>query len=192
MNAENKPSAIPGSWEWPDDVPRQRRTQEHPASASHAEPQDSTARPTRTSQSNGTSQPGASASSNQSRRHWGPRTCRICLETVLPTFHPPSENLPGFLQPGPRVTYDSEGGRLIRPCKCKGSVKYVHEDCLQHWRHADPAYGARNYYHCPTCGFKYKLSRLGWGNLITSVGKKIRRSLNGSQLTLLQQPLKSP
>jgi hypothetical protein len=27
-----------------------------------------------------------------------------------------------------------EEGRLISPCLCKGSMKYVHLDCLQHWR----------------------------------------------------------
>lgn len=104
-------------------------------------------------------------------RTWLPRTCRICLETVLPTFHPPSENIPGILQPSPTVTYDSEdpsSGRLLRPCKCKGSSKYVHEGCLQHWRHADPAYGSRNYWQCPTCGFRYRLQRMTWARWISS------------------------
>jgi hypothetical protein len=173
MDTESKPSNVPGSWEWPEDIPRQRRP--------HTVPVDNQTPNTRRHSNNSTGgstgpstrseerRSGPSATANQERKYWGPRTCRICLETVLPTFHPPSENIPEFLQPGPKVSYDSEGGRLIRPCKCKGSVKYVHEDCLQHWRHADPAYGARNYYHCPTCGFKYKLSRLGWANMITSV-----------------------
>ena len=33
------------------------------------------------------------------------------------------------------ITFRSgnEEGRLIRPCKCKGSVAYVHPDCLQQW-----------------------------------------------------------
>lgn len=39
------------------------------------------------------------------------RTCRIC-----------------FCGP--------EEGRLISPCMCKGTMKYVHLDCLQHWRAA--------------------------------------------------------
>ena len=103
---------------------------------------------------------------------WSPRTCRICLETVLPTFHPPSDNLPDILQSAPSVSYISEdptSGRLIRPCKCKGSSKYVHEGCLQAWRHADPSYGKRNYWQCPTCGFRYRLERMRWGRAISSV-----------------------
>ncbi|OOF94887.1 hypothetical protein ASPCADRAFT_208545 [Aspergillus carbonarius ITEM 5010] len=103
--------------------------------------------------------------------HYPPRTCRICLETVYPTFPPPSEHLPGFLQSKQRVIYkssDPESGRLLRPCKCKGSSRYVHEGCLQLWRHADPGYGKRNYWHCPTCGFHYRLERLQWAHWISS------------------------
>ncbi|PYH87862.1 RING finger domain protein [Aspergillus ellipticus CBS 707.79] len=99
------------------------------------------------------------------------RTCRICLETVHPTFPPPSEHLPGFLQPRQRVVYESsdpESGRLLRPCKCKGSSRYVHEGCLRLWRHADPGYGKRNFWHCPTCGFQYRLERLQWARWISS------------------------
>ncbi|KAL8698953.1 MAG: hypothetical protein Q9201_006282 [Fulgogasparrea decipioides] len=109
-------------------------------------------------------------------QHWLPRQCRICLETVLPTFHPPSDNLPNILQGHPSVTYESsdpELGRLLRPCKCKGSAKYVHEGCLQSWRHADPSYGRRNFWQCPTCGFQYRLERMQWGRWISSTATQI-------------------
>ena len=109
-------------------------------------------------------------------RNWPPRTCRICLETVNPTFHGPSGNLPGILQPEPSVTYESsepESGRLLRPCKCKGSSKYVHEGCLQAWRHADPSYGTRNYWKCPTCGFQYRLERMNWSRWISSTAAQV-------------------
>ncbi|KAF2089775.1 hypothetical protein K490DRAFT_5556, partial [Saccharata proteae CBS 121410] len=109
----------------------------------------------------------------KARRFYRPRTCRICLETVLPTYHPPPENLPGFFHAGPSVTYDSEEGRLIRPCKCKGSSRYVHENCLQAWRHADPGYGRRNYWQCPTCGFRYRLERMNWGRIISSTAAQL-------------------
>jgi hypothetical protein len=105
------------------------------------------------------------------RTNWPPRQCRICLETVNPTTHMPSESIPGFLQSAPNVTYEDENGRLIRPCMCKGSSKYVHEGCLQAWRHADPSYGRRNYWQCPTCGFRYRLARLGLGRWVASTGK---------------------
>ena len=119
---------------------------------------------------------GPSLQSKPSRRHWPPRTCRICLETVTPTFHPPVDNIPGMFQHPPWVTYDSaesEAGRLLRPCKCKGSSKYVHEGCLQAWRHADPEYGKRNYWQCPTCGFRYRLERMRWGRWVSSTVTQI-------------------
>lgn len=121
-------------------------------------------------------QPKTQPGNSRQRRHWPPRTCRICFETVEPTFHPPSENVPDMFQPSPSVTYESpdpEAGRLLRPCKCKGSSKYVHEGCLQAWRHADPGYGKRNYWQCPTCGFRYRLERLQWGRWISSTTTQI-------------------
>ena len=104
-------------------------------------------------------------------RHYPPRTCRICLETVLPTFEPVQEGISSIFNPTPGVSYissDPESGRLIRPCKCSGSGRYVHEGCLQAWRHADPAYGRRNYWECPTCHFRYRLERMRWGRWISS------------------------
>ncbi|KNG86472.1 RING finger domain protein [Aspergillus nomiae NRRL 13137] len=115
-----------------------------------------------------------------SQKHYPPRVCRICLETVLPTFHPPSDNIPGFLQPKARVVYessDAELGRLLRPCKCKGSSRYVHEGCLQAWRHADPGYSKRNFWHCPTCGFQYRLERLTWARWISSTSAQLGLTL---------------
>lgn len=106
-------------------------------------------------------------------RHYRPRQCRICLEHVLPTYHAPPENLPGFLQSRtPRVTYESEdGGRLLRPCQCKGTAMYVHEECLQAWRYSDAGLARRNFYECPTCGYRYRLQRLGLSAAISSVGE---------------------
>ncbi|APA16199.1 hypothetical protein SS1G_10385 [Sclerotinia sclerotiorum 1980 UF-70] len=105
------------------------------------------------------------------RRYYPPRQCRICLETVEPTFETPTAGIASILNPTPRVMYTSEDpelGRLMRPCKCKGSQRHVHEGCLTAWRHADPLYGARNYYECPTCKFQYHFQRIKWGHLISS------------------------
>ncbi|KAL1647425.1 hypothetical protein SLS58_002754 [Diplodia intermedia] len=120
---------------------------------------------------------GSAENQPKPRRSYGPRTCRICLETVLPTFNQPSENLPSMFQSEPDVTYESEEGRLISPCKCKGSSRYVHEGCLQSWRHADPSYGRRNYWQCPTCGFRYHLERMAWGRWISSTATQISLTL---------------
>ncbi|OAK98127.1 hypothetical protein IQ06DRAFT_318180 [Phaeosphaeriaceae sp. SRC1lsM3a] len=154
----------PGGWSWPNDLPED--VPPRARSSAPFPPQQ---------QSSGSSAgeaPGASAGSRSRRSHWPPRQCRICLETVQPTFNAASDNLPAFLQ-SPNVVYEDEGGRLIRPCMCKGSSKYVHDACLQAWRHADPGYGRRNYWQCPTCGFKYRLARLGAGRFIGSIAAQI-------------------
>lgn len=113
---------------------------------------------------------GQSPSQPSPEHTYPPRVCRICLETVLPTLQP-SE----FLQK-PRVVYlseDPELGRLLRPCKCKGSSRYVHEGCLQKWRTVDPRYPTRNFWNCPTCGFQYRLQRLTWARWISSTSTQI-------------------
>ena len=115
--------------------------------------------------------PNGSNSAPKSQRHYPPRTCRICLEVVQPSFEPATEGISSIFNPTPSVSYvssDPASGRLIRPCKCSGSSRYVHEGCLQAWRHADPAYGRRNYWECPTCKFRYRLERMRWGRLISS------------------------
>ena len=116
------------------------------------------------------------------RTHYPPHTCRICLEVVLPTFHADDETysaLPESMRPAPRVTYESpagDGGRLIRPCKCKGSQKHVHEECLSAWRRQDPLQ-KRNYWQCPTCRYSYRLQRLTWGAWISSTASQIALTL---------------
>lgn len=107
----------------------------------------------------------------QFQRHYSPRQCRICLEEVLPTYEPLTEGISSILNPSPSVKYissDPSSGRLLRPCKCRGSQKYVHEGCLQEWRLADPAMGRRNYWECPTCKFRYRLERMKWSRYISS------------------------
>ncbi|KAL8841620.1 MAG: hypothetical protein Q9170_000834 [Blastenia crenularia] len=160
-------------WSWPQDVPT--ASQDAPDTSMHrsvpgAFDEDAPPQPTEPDT------PPKPQYPPRRERHWPPRQCRICLETVLPTFDPPSENIPSVLQGSPSVTYESsdpELGRLLRPCRCKGSSKYVHEGCLQAWRHADPSYGRRNFWQCPTCGFQYRLERMQWGRWISSVTTQI-------------------
>jgi RING-variant domain len=114
------------------------------------------------------------------QRHYPARTCRICLEEVLPSFEGTTGGIPSILHPAPNVKYissDPSSGRLIRPCKCRGSQKYVHEGCLQEWRHADPAMGTRNYWECPTCKFRYRLERMRWSRYISSTFTQIAITL---------------
>ncbi|KAL9100636.1 MAG: hypothetical protein Q9163_004006 [Psora crenata] len=167
-------------WRWPDDIGSAANTARTPTEpqipgAFSDEPNTASTHPPTQEEEQSNLKSGAK-SIPKTRKHWPSRTCRICLETVDPTFQTPSDTLPEMLQPTPQVIYESsdpEAGRLLRPCKCKGSSKYVHEGCLQAWRHADPGYGKRNYWQCPTCGFKYRLKRMTWGRWISSTSTQI-------------------
>ena len=51
-----------------------------------------------------------------------------------------------------RICFDSnheERGNLISPCKCSGSQKYIHEECLQRWR--DEEINQANRDSCEIC-----------------------------------------
>lgn len=156
----SRSSRRPPTWTWPEDLPDS-------APGAFPDPPQKEPEAADTSQSTHSTQ---NTTPKRPDRHYPPRTCRICLDTVYPTTEPESQYLPSMLQSRPRVVYvsDPELGRLLRPCKCKGSSRYVHEACLQSWRHADPSYGKRNYWQCPTCGFKYRFHRVAWARWITS------------------------
>jgi hypothetical protein len=67
------------------------------------------------------------------------RTCRICLE--------------------------SEGGKLISPCLCKGTMKYVHATCLDTWRETKTQ-SSRSYFQCDQCLYTYHFRRTTLVNLL--------------------------
>ncbi|KAF8416035.1 RING finger domain-containing protein [Tirmania nivea] len=81
-----------------------------------------------------------------------PKTCRICFDTST------SE-------------YDPEVGRLLSPCRCRGSSKYVHEGCLNQWRIISA--NSKSYYECNTCGYKYKFRRLAISRWVGSRGLQL-------------------
>ena len=55
----------------------------------------------------------------------------------------------------------AEGGELIRPCKCSGSCKFVHRECLDRWRIESLRRNQQNSTHCEICKspFTIDLSR---------------------------------
>jgi len=55
------------------------------------------------------------------------KVCRICLET---------------------------NGHLINVCGCKGSVKYVHKECIEKWQKMAPTLESKTY--CQLCKEKYE------------------------------------
>ena len=61
-----------------------------------------------------------------------PPTCRICFGTESET----SGNL-----------------RLFRPCRCAGSLQYVHVGCLNQWRRSSE--NTDSYLRCTTCQYSY-------------------------------------
>mmetsp|Transcript_2217 Transcript_2217/g.5118 ORF Transcript_2217/g.5118 Transcript_2217/m.5118 type:complete len:400 (-) Transcript_2217:4150-5349(-) len=65
------------------------------------------------------------------------KTCRICFQ---------DQEEDGFWQ-----------SRLISPCLCRGTMQYVHIECLNQWRLNSPSSSA--FYKCPQCGFKYLFAR---------------------------------
>lgn len=152
---DSEPQSMPaGAWfSTPSPEPSSPTTEADPAAASEQDPQ----------------QDPQQEPQQEKQRHYGPRTCRICLETVQPTF-PEGVGATFGLRSNPRPVYtgdDPELGRLISPCKCKGSQKYVHQGCLQAWRDSDPL-NKRYYFHCPTCQFKYRLDRMSWARWLSS------------------------
>ncbi|KAL7089894.1 hypothetical protein ACP275_12G005300 [Erythranthe tilingii] len=48
----------------------------------------------------------------------------------------------------------NDGRDFIAPCKCKGTSKYVHRECLDHWRAIKEGFA---FAHCTTCKAPYYL-----------------------------------
>ncbi|OTA83621.1 hypothetical protein M434DRAFT_83823 [Hypoxylon sp. CO27-5] len=91
------------------------------------------------------------------------RMCWICHDEVEATYEEPSF-LDGIGNRRPKRQYISENGdRLINPCNCKGSVKYVHEGCLKDWLSHNP-----EALQCSRCRYEYRMERLNWANRIRS------------------------
>ncbi|CAL9061370.1 unnamed protein product [Musa banksii] len=53
-----------------------------------------------------------------------------------------------------RICLESDGTDFIAPCKCKGTSKYVHRECLDHWRAVKEGFA---FSHCTTCKAPYYL-----------------------------------
>lgn len=63
-----------------------------------------------------------------------------------------------------------EGGKLIAPCDCKGSLKFIHEKCLEQWKNKSQKI------HCEICHRMYSTipssliimsMLLSWANYLT-------------------------
>ncbi|XP_042509900.1 E3 ubiquitin-protein ligase MARCHF8 [Macadamia integrifolia] len=57
-------------------------------------------------------------------------------------------NLVSADQPQCRICLDNGGEDLIAPCYCRGTQKYVHRSCLDHWRSTKEGFA---FAHCTEC-----------------------------------------
>jgi hypothetical protein len=58
----------------------------------------------------------------------------------------------------------TEAGPLLAPCRCRGSMRLVHQACLNEWRIASA--NPRSFGRCETCGFSYRTERTRWGDVL--------------------------
>ena len=68
-------------------------------------------------------------------------TCRICFDTT-----------------------NSPANPLFRPCACKGTMGFVHVDCLERWRQTSS--NRKSFHRCDNCHYEYKFQ--------TVVGDRLR------------------
>jgi hypothetical protein len=58
------------------------------------------------------------------------------------------------------------GDELFQPCRCTGTMQYVHKSCLNKWRlNGD---NPHSYYECPQCHYQYNLRRLPLADFVAS------------------------
>lgn len=57
-----------------------------------------------------------------------------------------------------RICFETDSTRdnpLISPCLCRGTSKYVHKNCIQHWREIN--HDTEYFWKCRECGYNYTL-----------------------------------
>ena len=57
-------------------------------------------------------------------------------------------------------------GRLLSPCLCTGSMRFVHARCLTEWRTASS--NPRSFYQCDSCQYRYNIARTKWAAILES------------------------
>ncbi|CAJ2511599.1 Uu.00g072240.m01.CDS01 [Anthostomella pinea] len=140
------------TWDWPADMP------EDPA----PDPEPSTATASGNDQTHPSEPPQQEARPEEDPKKYV-RMCWICRDEVEPTWEEPGM-IGSMRNRRRRRHYISEDGdRLCNPCRCKGSVKYVHEGCLKLWMNENP-----NAYKCSRCHYEYRMDRLTWAQRLRS------------------------
>ena len=61
---------------------------------------------------------------------------------------------------------DEDDGRLISPCLCKGTMRFVHVECLTQWR--TTSQNKDSFFACDSCQYQYSFQRTAWASLLRS------------------------
>ncbi|CAK9014465.1 unnamed protein product [Durusdinium trenchii] len=85
-----------------------------------------------------------------------------------PRLHPQrAEGQEASEAPTCRICFGgSESGRLISPCLCSGSMRYVHMDCLNMWRASSA--NPQSSFRCDQCQYVYSVQRAFYANILRS------------------------
>ncbi|KAJ3028295.1 UNVERIFIED_CONTAM: hypothetical protein HDU68_001975 [Siphonaria sp. JEL0065] len=85
------------------------------------------------------------------------KTCRICFCGE----EPEDDDLDSTNNTSSKNSEPpSDFGRLISPCQCKGSMKYVHLECLNMWRKKTA--NNNSFFKCEQCNYSYHFERTKW------------------------------
>lgn len=74
-------------------------------------------------------------------------------------------------------------GRLISPCRCRGTMKFVHVACLNSWRYTSP--NRKSVYQCDQCGYKYNFNRTKYAALVGSLYTRVRIPIHSSNCQIV-------
>ncbi|CAG8729087.1 15534_t:CDS:2, partial [Dentiscutata heterogama] len=77
------------------------------------------------------------------------------VEKILPDATPMEDKMCRICFAGPEE--EESLGRLISPCLCKGTMRYVHVECLNHWRLRSQK--KSSFFQCDECKYKYAFRR---------------------------------
>ena len=66
-----------------------------------------------------------------------------------------------------RICYEDTENNMIEPCKCGGSIRWVHKDCLLKWIDMNSTRNSK----CDICKFSYKITKKCTQPLLSSINK---------------------
>ena len=73
------------------------------------------------------------------------------------------------------VAYENGAGKLMSPCLCSGSMRFVHVTCLNEWR--SQSTNPRSFYQCDQCHYQYNVQRTQWAALLES--PRVHNTMSG-------------